>query len=147
MLGRLYITTRIESPNSSRVHSAMFASGNWDPSLRVVLDRFRERLANFQDALGGTIELRRLTPEETFRDLILYVTGRDLPAAVPNGPVRLNELIACERFMVAWRLVSASSIFGPYALLAIPHKRHPDARGVLLRAPRLPHDLDTLHHA
>ena len=98
LLGRLYITTQIESANSSRVHSAMFGSGKWDPSLSLVLARFRERLENFRDALGGTIELRRLTPEETFRDLILCVTGRDFPAAVPNGPVRLNELIASERF-------------------------------------------------
>ena len=74
MLGRLYITTQIESPNSSRVHSAMFGSGKWDPSLNLVFARIRERLANFQDALGGTIELRRLTPEETFRDLILCLT-------------------------------------------------------------------------
>lgn len=61
LLARLYITVQIESAGRSRVHSAMFGSGKWDPSLKLVLDRFRERVAKFQDALGGTLELRRLT--------------------------------------------------------------------------------------
>ncbi|HEX4209356.1 MAG TPA: hypothetical protein VHY56_03110, partial [Candidatus Binataceae bacterium] len=133
MLGRLYITTQIESPNRSRVHSAMFGGGKWDPSLRLVLDRFRERLANFQDALGGTIEPRRLTPEETFRDLILCVTGRDFPAAVPKGPVRLNELIACERFYGGVAPCVGELHLRPVCITGYPAQTMPQMLGVLLR--------------
>ena len=34
----------------------------------------------------------------TFRDLILSVTGKDYPAILPTGYVRLNEVIASERW-------------------------------------------------
>jgi type IV secretory pathway VirB4 component len=89
-LSRLYITTQVKSVAQSRIRSALFGSGDWNPHVNQVLQRFRERLMAFQDALGGTIDLRRLSAEETFRDLILAVTGRDFPARLPAGRVRLN---------------------------------------------------------
>jgi type IV secretory pathway VirB4 component len=115
----------------------MFGSGKWDPSLSLVLARFRERLENFRDALGGTIELRRLTPEETFRDLILCVTGRDFPAAVPNGPVRLNELIACERFYGGMAPCIGELHLRPVCITGYPARTMPQTLGVLLRHPGL----------
>jgi hypothetical protein len=136
-LGRLYITMQLESPGRSRVRSAMFGSGSWDANLSVVLAGFRERLAKFQDALGGTIELRKLTPEETFRDLILSVTGRDFPATVPNGPVRLNEIIASERFYGGVAPWVGELHLRPVCITGYPAATMPQMLGVLLRHPGL----------
>jgi type IV secretion system protein TrbE len=136
-LSRLYITMQMESPGRSRVHSAMFGSGQWDPSPGLVLARFRERLANFRDALGGTIELRRLTNEETFRDLILCVSGRDFPAIVPRGPVRLNEVIACERFYGGVAPWAGELHLRPVCITGYPAETAPQMLAVLLRQPGL----------
>lgn len=97
-LRRIYFTTQMEAAVPSHVRSAVFSAGHWNPKADLILQRFRERQANVLDALGGIIPLRRLAPIETFRDLILAVTGRDYPAIMPAGKVRLNEIIASERW-------------------------------------------------
>jgi type IV secretion system protein TrbE len=137
LLSRLYITMQIESAGRSRVHSAMFGSGRWDPSLSLVLARFRERLANFTDALGGTLELRKLTAEEVFRDLILSVTGRDFPAIVPSGPVRLNEVIASERWYGGVAPWVGELHLRPVCVTGYPTETIPQMLAVLLRNPGL----------
>ena len=78
-----HVTTQVESVAQSHIRSALFGSGDWNPHVDHILQRFRERVKAFQDALGGTIDLRRLNAEETFRDLILAVTGSDFPARLP----------------------------------------------------------------
>jgi hypothetical protein len=93
---RLYVTTEIESVARSGLRSAVFGTDGWRPHVDLTLQRLRERVQKFQDSLGGTIELRRLPPEETFRDLILNVTGKDYPAILPTGYVRLNEVYQWE---------------------------------------------------
>jgi hypothetical protein len=56
------------------------------PSFSRGLNRFHERLSKVQAALGGTLELRKLTAGETFHDRILRVTGRRWPPLKVSGP-------------------------------------------------------------
>jgi type IV secretion system protein TrbE len=134
-LSRLYITHQFEAAAPSRVRSAMFGAGSWDPSLKLVLERFRERVANFLDALG--IELPRLSPEETFRDIVLTVTGRDFPALVPVGPVRLNEVIASERWYGGVAPWIGELHLRPICITAYPTATVPQMLACLLRHPGL----------
>jgi type IV secretory pathway VirB4 component/type IV secretory pathway TrbD component len=136
-LSRLYITTQVESVAQSRIRSALFGSGDWNPHVNQVLQRFRERLMAFQDALGGTIDLRRLNSEETFRDLILAVTGRDFPARLPTGRVRLNEVIASERWYGGVAPWVGELHLRPVSITAYPGATIPQMLAGLLRNPGL----------
>jgi len=137
MLSRLYVTTQVESVAQSHIRSALFGSGDWNPHVDQVLQRFRERMKAFQDALGGTINLRRLNAEETFRDLILAVTGRDFPARLPAGRVRLNEVIASERWYGGVAPWMGELHLRPVCITAYPGATMPQMLAGLLRNPGL----------
>jgi type IV secretion system protein TrbE len=134
---RLYVTTQIESVVRSGLRSAVFGTDGWRPHIDLVLQRFRERIQKFQDALGGTIELRRLTPEETFRDLILSVTGKDYPAILPTGYVRLNEVIASERWYGGVAPAVGELHLRPVCITGYPPATSPQWLALLLRNPGL----------
>ena len=134
-LRRIYFTTQMEAAVPSHVRSAVFSAGHWNPKADLILQRFRERQANVLDALGGTIPLRRLTPTETFRDLILAVTGRDYPAIMPSGKVRLNEIIASERWYGGVAPWIGELHLRPVCITAYPAETVPQMLAVLLRHP------------
>ena len=137
MLSRLFVTTQVESVAQSHIRSALFGSGDWNPHVDHILQRFRERVKAFQDALGGTIDLRRLNAEETFRDLILAVTGRDFPARLPAGRVRLNEVIASERWYGGVAPWMGELHLRPVCITAYPVATMPPMLAGLLRNPGL----------
>jgi len=134
-LRRIYFTMQMEAAVPSHVRSAVFAAGHWNPNADLILQGFRECQANTLDALGGTIALRRLTPTETFRDLILAVTGRDYPAILPSGKVRLNEIIASERWYGGVAPWIGELHLRPVCITAYPAETVPQMLAVLLRHP------------
>jgi len=134
-LSRLYLTAQLEAAVPRHVRSAVFSAGQWNPGADLILQRFRELQANVIDALGGTIPLRRLALAETFRDLILAITGRDYPALLPAGKVRLNEIIASERWYGGVEPWIGELHMRPVCITAYPAETAPQMLAVLLRHP------------
>src|SRR5208283_5271125 len=84
---------------------------------------------------AGLSGLRRLNRAETFRDLILAVTGRDYPALVPADNARLNEIIANERFYGGVAPWIGELHLRPVCITAYPAETLPQMLAVLLRHP------------
>jgi type IV secretory pathway VirB4 component len=88
-LSRLYLTHQFEPPLKSWLKAALLAGKG--PQRQARHELLREyalnRFAAFEDAAASAITLTRLTPDETFRDLLLAVTYHDYPAALPDPGV------------------------------------------------------------
>jgi type IV secretion system protein TrbE len=136
-LCRLYITMQNEAVVPSHIRSAVFstAATAGSPNAELSLKGFRECCAKVEDTFGGTIGLRRTPKPETFRDLILGVTGRDYPAIMPAGKVRLNEIIASERWYGGVAPWIGELHMRPVCITAYPAETIPQMLAVLLRHP------------
>jgi hypothetical protein len=90
-----------EPPIKSWRRAAMLASNGPQRQERSELlhEYALSRFAAFEDAGASAVTLTRLTPVETFRDLLMAVTYHDYPTALADPSVRLNEVVGCERFI------------------------------------------------
>jgi type IV secretory pathway VirB4 component len=111
-------------------------SANFDPAAKACR-LFVDDGSGPMRPLGGTIELRRLSAEETFRDLILSVTGKDYPAILPTGYVRLNEVIASERWYGGVAPAVGELHLRPVCVTGYPGATAPQWLALLLRNPGL----------
>ena len=138
-LTRLYLTHQFENPLKSWLRAAMLASNG--PQRQARNDLLREyalsRFSAFEDAAASAVSLSRLSPLETFRDLIMTVTCHDtyheFPAAMPEPHVRLNEVIGCEHFIGGQEPYINGFHLRPLCITGYPAQTVPQILAVLLR--------------
>lgn len=132
---RLYLTHQFEPPIKSWLRAAMLASNG--PQRQARHELLREyalnRFAAFEDAAAGAVSLTRLSPLETFRDLLMEVTCHDYPAALPEPHVRLNEVIGCEHFIGGMAPYINDYHLRPLCITGYPAQTVPQILAVLLR--------------
>jgi type IV secretion system protein VirB4 len=134
-LTRLYLTHQFENPLKSWLRAAMLAGNG--PHRQARDDLLREyalnRFAAFEDAAASAVSLTRLSPLETFRDLLMAVTYHDYPAALPEPQVRLNEVIGCEHFIGGQQPYINGYHLRPLCITGYPSHTVPQILAVLLR--------------
>lgn len=91
------------------------------------------RFAAFEDAAASAVSLTRLSPLETFRDLLMAVTYHDYPAALPEPQVRLNEIIGCEHFIGGQQPYVNGYYLRPLCITGYPAHTVPQILAILLR--------------
>jgi type IV secretory pathway VirB4 component len=97
---RIYLSHYFPADAKARFSSAFFAGSSSEgaSSWHYEIERFRERMHAFGDALSGVARVRRLNSAELFQDLHLCLTGLEHPIALPSVPVHLDEVLADQTF-------------------------------------------------
>lgn len=128
---RLYVTRRMESPLHAGIKGAIFSTASGGSSLTLQRVHLEESLTSFVEAAG--LPLERLDQTDIFRDLILSVTGRDLPAHPPAGRLRLNELVSAERVYGGLQPAVGELHIRPICITGYPTETQPQMLATLLR--------------
>ncbi len=146
-LSRLYITTQIEAAVPSPYSLGVcFRAGRLESERRskscsasasAAPRPFRMHWAERSIYAAST--------KETFRDLILAVTGRDFPAIMPAGKVRLNEIIASERWYGGVAPWIGELHLRPVCITAYPAATHAANAGCAVAQSRAADGLGALH--
>jgi type IV secretion system protein TrbE len=98
---RIYLSHYFPPEATARLSAAFFAGGGTTggpASWQYEIERFRERIRAFGDALSSVARVRRLGSAEMFHDLHLCLTGLEHPIALPALPIHLEEALADQTF-------------------------------------------------
>ncbi|MBV8136060.1 MAG: hypothetical protein JO121_10575, partial [Deltaproteobacteria bacterium] len=97
---RLYLSHYFPADAKARFSSAFFAGSSSEgaSAWHYEIERFRERMHAFGDALSGVARVRRLNSAELFHDLHMCLTGLEHPIALPIVPVHVDEVLADQTF-------------------------------------------------
>ena len=135
-LAAVWIANAFESGFKSRIRSTLFSSNAGEPPTTELQARhFGERIVTVEDSLSTALGLRRLTPLETFRNLNLAITGKYLPLALPPPYMRLNEVLANERWYGGTHPWIGELHQRPVCITAFPNETFPQMLAVLVRHP------------
>jgi len=135
-LARCYLVHHYESLTRSLIKQHVFGDrqlGGQERESRQQAARTRFRA--FQDAVGDELALQRLDDANTFRDLMLIVTGKDYPALVPDHSVRLNEVIGHEYWYGGTAPAVGQLHQRPVSLVGYPTHTWPQLLTALLHCP------------
>jgi len=98
---RIYLSHYFPAEATARLSAAFFAgsrASGGPASWQYEIERFRERVRAFGDALSAVSRVRRFSCAEMFHDLHLCLTGLEHPIALPSVPVHLDEALADQTF-------------------------------------------------
>jgi hypothetical protein len=134
-LKRLYLTHAYEGAFKGRAKAAIFSSVRWrEVNKETQWRHFLPHVQDFENA-ASVLKLRRMTSTETFRDLILNVTGRQYPALPPSNSVRLNEIVASDRWYGGTAPWTGDLHMRPICITAYPSQTTPHMMQALLHHP------------
>ena len=132
---RLYLAhfygTMVKTAFEAWLMSAKGGQGDQE----VLRQRALERFAAFRDSAAGAITLNPMGNEWAFNGLVHAVTYHESAFALPEPTIRLNDVIACERWHGGTRPYVNGFHLRPVSILAYPSKTVPQMLAVLLRKP------------
>jgi type IV secretion system protein TrbE len=131
----VWIANAFESAFKSRIDARLFSSADDVPTIELQARHFGERILTVEDSLSAALGLQRLPPIETFRNLNLAITGKYLPLALPPPHMRLNEVLANERWYGGTHPWIGELHQRPVCITAFPNETFPQMLAVLLRHP------------
>jgi type IV secretion system protein TrbE len=132
----IWIAKAFDSAFESRLRARLFSSGANDlPTAELQARYYAERLTAVEDALAAALTLRRLSPVETVRYLNLAITGKYLPLQVPPPHLRLNEVLANERWYGGTHPWIGELHQRPVCITGFPDETFAQMLAVLLRHP------------
>jgi type IV secretion system protein VirB4 len=132
-VAHLFITNQDEKPLHGKLKAAFFGStaARSQPTEEIERERLYQRLKSFEDS--SPLKPRRLDRAETFRSLILSVSGIDYPAIPPSIGALLHEIIAQQDFVGGNEPSIGELHIRPVSITAYPAETVPQMLAVLLR--------------
>jgi type IV secretion system protein VirB4 len=133
---RRYLSHHYAAPITSIIQALTLAAEG--PRRQTRLETLQEhvykRWASFEDTTHAAVQLRPLTNQEIFDDLVYYVTGHETSFALPDAGVHLSDAIACERWHGGDKPYVNGFHLRPICIMAYPSATVPQILAVLLRS-------------
>jgi type IV secretory pathway VirB4 component len=136
-LNRWYISNEDESAVANRLKAMFFASTEHRAaeSRELQRARFLHRVQSWEDTVAKVLHPRRMSPAQTFRDLVLCTTARNFPAIEPAARVPLHHAIAQQDLIGGNQPEIGQLHLRPISVTTYPTVTVPQMLGVLLRQP------------
>ncbi|MBV8362474.1 MAG: hypothetical protein JO189_31755, partial [Deltaproteobacteria bacterium] len=134
---RLYLSHQFEKPIKNLARELLLTTGG--PQQIGSHDLLRQhalgRFQAFEDAVKGAVGLTCMANTDMFNDLLHHITYRDVPAALPEPWVRLNQVMACEWQVNGLYPMMAGWHLRPIVITLYPNETLPQTLSVLLEHP------------